>query len=431
MRKFIISIFLFLTIALSTFANETSERAHSEDDKYKIDLHSAIEMALIGNIELQEQRKNLGISENDIKIANALKNPQIQSNLLMGRIAKANSSQIGVSLPIEITKRSARKKSAQAGLAYTENKIQDSEFKLKLRIRTAYFNLLLAKSNLKIMEERKALLEDLYQISKDKPQNSESYQIELLQADMRLKKQLIQINKAKANVRTAQYNFNRVLNLENNLTLYDTKEDSLFDRTFIANLDLPNYETLERAAFKNRYDIKMAESKILKTKNDINVAKKQRVPDVYVSGGYAFAHDGTPGAFVGAGLDMPVLHRFVPEVNNAKLNYEKAQLEYNSIINITKNIIHTNHDKFVIAKENVGHYMEILDESNEILKLSKQRYKKGQTQLTNLIVVEHSHQELLQEYVNAMGVYYNSYIALLQEIGVDSFISLRREADNL
>lgn len=431
MRKFLISIFLFLSIVLSAFANETSERAHSEDDKYKIDLRSAMEMALIGNIELQEQRKNLGISENDIKIANALKNPQIQSNLLMGRIAKANSSQIGVSLPIEITKRGARKKSAKAGLAYTENKIHDSEFKLKLRIRTAYFNLLLAKSNLKIMEERKALLEDLYQISKDKPQDTDNYQIELLQADMRLKKQLIQINKVKANVRSAQYNFNRVLNLENNLTLYDTKEDSLFDRTFIANLDLPDYEILERAAFKNRYDIKMAESKILKAKNDINVAKKQRVPDVYVSGGYAFAHDGTPGAFVGAGLDMPVLHRFEPEIDNAKLNYEKAQLEYNSIINITKNVIHTNHDKFVIAKENVDHYMEILDESSEILKLSKQRYQKGKTQLTNLIVVEHSHQELLQEYVNAMGVYYNSYIALLQEIGVDSFSVLKRESESL
>ena len=77
MRKFLISIFLFLSIVLSAFANETSERAHSEDDKYKIDLRSAMEMALIGNIELQEQRKNLGISENDIKIANALKNPQI------------------------------------------------------------------------------------------------------------------------------------------------------------------------------------------------------------------------------------------------------------------------------------------------------------------------------------------------------------------
>ena len=430
MKKVFITLALFIFSCLTVLADTSSELAHSEDDKFKIGLQDAMNMALVGNIELQEQRKNLGISQNDIKAANALKNPQFQSNFLMGRIARGNSSQFGLSLPIEITKRGARKRSAEADLAYTENKIKDYEFKLKLRIRTAYFNLLLAKSDLEIMEERKLLLEDLYEIAKNRPKKSENYEIDLLQADMRLKKQLIQINKAQANVRTAQYNFNRVLNLENNLTLYDTKESSLFDKSFVAEINLPGYDELEAAAFGNRYDIKMAEAKILKAKRDISVAAKQRIPDLYLSGGYAFAHDGTPGAYVGAGFDIPSLYLYTPEIKNAKLNYEKAQLEYNSIINITKNVIHTNHDKFIIAKENVEHYDSILKESAEILKLSKQRYKKGKTPLTSLIVVEHAHQELLNEYISAIGVYYNAYIALIQEIGVDNFSSVVKQ-DNI
>ena len=45
---------------------------------------------------------------------------------------------------------------------------------------------------------------------------------------MRLKKILVQINRIKANIRTAQYNFNKTLNLENNPSLYDSKEDSVF-----------------------------------------------------------------------------------------------------------------------------------------------------------------------------------------------------------
>ena len=404
MKRFLLITLILLGSCLSAFALDSKQLAHSEDDKFKISLPQAMEMALKGNIELQEQRKNLGISQNDIKIANALKNPQFQTNLLIGKIAKANSSQLGITLPVEITKRGARKKAAMASLDYTENKINDYEFKLKLRIRTAYFNLLVAKSDLKIMEERKELLEDLCKITRNKSKKSDSYEIDVLQADMRLKKQLIQINKAKANVRTAQYNFNRILNLENNLTLYDSKEDSLFDRAVVAEFNLPGYEALE----------------MIKAKRDIDVAIRQRIPDVYISGGYAFAHDGTPGAYVGAGFDIPSLYMYNPEIKNARLNYEKAQLEYNSIINITKNVIHTNHDKFVIAKENVDHYDEILTESREILKLSKQRYQKGKTPLTSLIVVEHSHQELLAEYLAAIGVYYNAYIALLQEIGSDT-----------
>ena len=422
MKKFLLTIlFILLFSCPLVFAIDESSVVDTGSDRFKISLEQAMNLALDGNIELKEQRKNLGISKNNIKRANALRNPQFQSNLLMGQIAKGNSSQVGLMLPVEITKRGARKKAAEAGLTYTENKIKDYEFKLKLRVRTSYFNLLLAKSDLRILEDRKELLEDLLKIAENRPKNSPNYEVELLQADMRLKKQLIRINRAKANVRTAQYTFNKVLNLENNLTLYDAQEDSVFEKAFFTQLALPDYNELESIAFKNRYDIKMAEAKVIKAKKDIIVATKQKIPDLYVSGGYAFAHDGTPGAFVGAGFDIPALYNYAPEVKNAKLEYEKAQLEYNSIINITKNVIHTNYDKFVIAQENVEHYHSILEESARILELSKAKYQQGSTNLTNLIIVEHSHQELLNEFLSAMGVYYNSYIALLQEVGLDNF----------
>ncbi|MBR5130296.1 MAG: hypothetical protein IKV03_03640, partial [Alphaproteobacteria bacterium] len=61
-----------------------------------------------------------------------------------------------------------------------------------------------------------------------------------------------------------------------------------------------------------------------------------------------------------------------------------------------------------MAQENVEHYNSILDESKRILGLSKKRYQNGQNTITNLIVIEHSHQELLNEFLRAMGVYYNA-----------------------
>ena len=421
MKRFFVFILLLISTISPIYAVDSSKLAHSESDRHKITLEEAINMALEGNIELQEQRKNLGISEYAVKKAAAFKNPQFQSNLLMGPIAKGNSSQIGLMLPVEVLKRGERKKAALSELDYTQNKIKDYEFKLKLRVRTSYFNLLVEKSELKILEERKELLEELLEISKKKPKSSQNYEIDVLQADMRLKKILVQINRAQANIRTAQYSFNKVLNLANNPTLYDSKEDSVFGQEFFTKLELPSYDELEEAAFQNRYDIKMAESKIIKAKRDLSVVTKQRIPDLYISGGYAFAHDGTSGAYVGAGVDIPSLYLYTPEIKSAKLELDKAQLEYNSIINITKNVIHTNHDKFIMAQENVEHYKDILDESNKILNLSKQRYKKGQTSLTNLIIVEHSHQELLNEFIDAMKEYYNAYMALLQELGLDNW----------
>ncbi len=103
MKKILILLVMMFALNVSAFAV-----ANNADDKVKISLQEAMDLALKGNIELQEQRKNLGISQNDIEVANALKNPQIQSNLLMGPIAKANSSQVGVMLPVEVAKRGAR-----------------------------------------------------------------------------------------------------------------------------------------------------------------------------------------------------------------------------------------------------------------------------------------------------------------------------------
>ena len=43
------------------------------------------------------------------------------------------------------------------------------------------------------------------------------------------------------------------------------------------------------------------------------------------------------------------------------------------------------------------------DDSRKILSLSKQKYKKGETSMTNLIVIEHSHQELLNEFLDGLS----------------------------
>ena len=61
MKRFILILFLIINICTPIYAADSSKLAHSETDRHKITLEEAINMALEGNIELQEQRKNLGI----------------------------------------------------------------------------------------------------------------------------------------------------------------------------------------------------------------------------------------------------------------------------------------------------------------------------------------------------------------------------------
>lgn len=75
-----------------------------------VDLEKMIEIGLKENCDLKIKRMELKAAEKDIKIANRLKNPEIQSNVVMGNVALGNSSQAGVALPVEVLKRGVRKK---------------------------------------------------------------------------------------------------------------------------------------------------------------------------------------------------------------------------------------------------------------------------------------------------------------------------------
>ena len=75
----------------------------------------------------------------------ALKNPQIQSTVLMGNIGRSNASQAGIALPIEIAKRGVRKKSAIANMNLLIDQIRQEELNLKLDVMSAYFDVVYMK----------------------------------------------------------------------------------------------------------------------------------------------------------------------------------------------------------------------------------------------------------------------------------------------
>ena len=67
----------------------------------------------------------------------------------------------------------------------------------------------------------------------------------------------------------------------------------------------------------------------------------------------------------------------------------------------------------------MGYYKDILKESDKILKMSEKSYANGEVQLLNLLIIENSHQEILNEYISAMQVYYNAYLDLIHNMGHD------------
>ena len=410
MKKIVILFIVLITTFLPANA-----------DIVKISADDAVHLALEHNLELQAKRKEIDILKQEIKMANALKNPQLQSTVLMGPIGKSNASQAGIALPVEIAKRGVRKKAAIASLRLLEDEIRQDELNLKLEVMSAYFDVVYMKSVVSILQQREQLYRKMRQVAEAKPKTSINYEIERLQSDIKHKKQLISLNKAKANLISAQFHFNKILNLKEIDTMYDTRDSSLFqEHISLLDIQLPEYSTVEEVAMKYSYSIKIAYDNIDKSERELAVAKHKPIPDLTVMGGYAFSGDGqSHGAYVGGYLDMPVLYTYRPEIKRAKIVLDRAKIDKVSFENKLKFALKEDYNNFKYAKENMVYYKAILKESDNILKMSEQRYADGKTSLLNLFIIENSHQEILNEYIGDMQVYYDAYLDLMHNMGHD------------
>ena len=416
MKRFFITLALFYMATLGATANVVN-----------LGLDEIIEIGLKENCELKAKRMELKVSEIDIKIANRLKNPEIQSNIVMGNVALGNSSQVGVALPIEVMKRGVRKKVAQKEYSIKQTELQQSEHNYKLQIMQAYFDILYAKSVYNIQEERLKLFKNLVQITTDKPKYP-SYEIDNLKADIQYAQQLIAVNRAKSNLLAKQFELNKILNTGDDSVMYDTKEATLLGNWGFLEVKLPEYDLLEKLAIKNSYVIKISDKSISKSEEEVILQKRNRVPDVSVAGGYAWqAHRHAPndfgGAFVGFGMDLPILYSFTPDIMKSQVFLERNKINRKAYEHQLKYELKKDYNIFKYSAENMEHSKKILEDSAKIVELSTQGYIKGKNSYTDLVINENGHQEVLSEYLTTLHRHFYSYLELIQDIGCDVLTS--------
>lgn len=415
MKKIVITLFLLFSICLPT----NSQVVH-------ITLDNAVNLALENNLDLKSKRKKAEELQQEIKIANALKNPRFESNFLIGRVTRGNSSQFGLSVPVEVAKRGIRKKIAQTNLDIVEKEIKASEHDIKIEIMKNYFNILYLKSVVLIFQEREKLFKNLKTIAEQKSKKYVNYDVDILQADMKYKRQLVYLNKAKADLLIAQFKLNDTINIKNSENMYDTIEESLFINDLsLLNLTLLPYQTIEDTAMKYSYSLAIAESNITKSEQEVTQAKRQRIPNLTIGGGTAYqtAHqtggDSLPGAYIAIGADIPILYSYSPDIKKAKIVLERSNIDKDSFENHLRYALKQDYNEFKYAKANMEHYKNILSESQKLMNTYSKRYEKGQTSLQNFIQVETMHQETLKDYIGAAQAYYDSYLNLMHNVGHD------------
>ncbi len=431
MKKFHIPIVLILVFIAMTAA------AFAQEDIRKLNLDEAVSLSLENNLDLQSARIKIELAKNDIKTANRLQNPEVNVFYNYGSSGRGNPQQIGTSELIEIGKRSARKKLAQANLVYKEKNVQLAEFTLEMDVRETYVNLVSAKTVLNRLNEQKELLEELYNLSMKQFKAGKVPETDVIQAQIALNQMATQLNSAKTEVRAARHEFNKALNVKDNRVLYDSEDEILpSGSTFISlktpksTSKMPSFEEIAENALNKRLDIRLAKQEVEIAQKNLTVIARQRVPDIEFFGGYAYQpqnHSDSgffqAGAYAGANLqNIPLFYQFGPEIKNAKLQIDQAQINYESAKNKAMNDLSSAYDRFLTSKENLNFYEEkLIKESEQLISVSKKNYASGKTDLTSLIVMEQSYKNILVGYTNALALYYTDWIDFLREVNSEDF----------
>lgn len=406
----------------------------ADDTNYKkISLPEAIDYAMSHNFGIKSTRLENDKARNDIKTANRLLNPRIESFLNLGRAAIDNPDYVGLIFPIELFKRSPRKKLASSNLELTKGNVLLAELNLRLDVRQAYVNLVTAKSTLKVLDGQRQLLQELLNIAQRKYEVGTAPQMDVIQAKMTLNQLLVQVNSARTDVLIARYKFNLILLSKD----FDTQEDYLpQEKEFLDLLTpkstdkMPSFDDIFALALSKRLDIKNAKQDIDVARKNLTVVIRKRVPDLELGAGALYvpqtlATDGQTNTgilVVGNIVNIPLLYQYSPEIKNAKIQVEQKELIYKNTLHVAQMNLHSAYDSFLTAQANLNYYNDvILSESNQFLGMAKESYIVGKTNMTNLLYIEQSYKSIIMGYTNALASYYNAWVDVLREVNDEEF----------
>lgn len=429
--------FTALITTLTVFLMISAQIVCAQDLK-KIDLDDAIQLSLSNNLDLQSARINIELAKNDVKSANRLQNPDINIFYNYGKAGKSEPQQIGITETLELAKRAPRKNLAKSNLYKKELEVKLAEFTLEMDVRETYVDLVGAKTSLNNLLQQQKLLEKLLKLAESKAGKNKASQIEVIQAQIAINQIATKINSANTVLTAARNDFNKALNIKDTSeVIYDSKEDYLPDETIFISLKTPSYnekmpafDTIAQKALNKRLDILSAKQEIDIAQKNLTIVTRQRIPDVSIFGGYSYlAHTNSdsgryePGAYAGAGINnVPVFYTYKPEIKNAKLQIEQAQINYESAKNKALKDLSSAYERFVTSQTNLLFYKnKLIKDSEELIDLSYRNYSEGKTDLTSVIVMEQSYRDILGGYINALTDYYTDWIDFLREVNNEEF----------
>ncbi len=366
-------------------------------------LDEAIISAIDNNPEFKSIKTNLDIGDAEIMSAKRRFNPSLMSDNGFAE----DTYRLGISKTFEL----GGKRGRRIDLAKSQKKIINEEVKkafldLRYKVRGKYVELYFAKRKEKYFKGLLEITEILKEITKKRFDAAKIPVVDLLQIE-------IASTNVKNNYRNANYQVQKAKNDLTTLINSPINLDGLNKPDSFLKIEAKNSEEaiefLINEAIGNRPEIKRNFYQQEASKDELRLAKANRIPNISLTAGPDIVipggDDNQYGVFAIAQMELPLLYRQQGEIAKAKALQEKYKFEEENIQNQLRLDVLNAFNAYVLTREQVKLYeSETLVKADELLEKSMKSFRVGKvTFLIPLKALEASinvHLDYLQRVVD-------------------------------
>jgi len=401
-----------------------------------LSLSEALRLAEESNIQLQEARKNMALSQLDIIIARRIPNPQFMGNFSVGKIVtvQSNPQQAALTQLIETAgKRRKRTDVAKSQLTLTQLQYDTLRWEVRSQVRKAYAQLIASEQGLDKLDILSQLLDRLVGIAKKRFEAGAAPQSEVVQSELVRNQLDSQRNHANAQLEQARYQVNSLLGNQLPETFQTTEKGVLrvrVEKTELAPAPtepLPSKDELYNKAFAARVDLKSVAQQRMVNARQLRLTEAQRVPDVEMQLGWLTApslpHDGRTtwynGPFIQVNVDLPIFHNQGAEIKKVKINLYQDEVRLRDLQRQARLEIDTAYSRLLAARKNLSLFQDsLIPSARTSMQMAQRSYEVGKTPLVNVVFAQQSVQQVLTSYMDTVVDYQNAWVELEKAVGV-------------
>ncbi|SNB44768.1 TolC family protein [Geobacter sp. DSM 9736] len=401
-----------LFIAASALLCAAISTAAAEEKTFT--LQELLSMARENNGELKALRAELGIGEAGRMKAGLYTNPVLELEGETGALTGSSSEdRISIGLSQEFLTGGKRKKRmavTDAELGTLEKRLQDAQRLVMLDVKTAYYDLLLAKDRLALANTYHELNSQLLGITRERFAAGDVPELDVNLAKVETARSEGRRSAADREVAATRLQ----LSVRTGLPVSQSPEvtGSLTSLPYGTNFET-DLSSMKSAAL-NRADLKALETEREKGEAEVVLAKADRLPNI--TAGISFTRERTSTSIgnledrdtdnlIGLKLSvpLPVFDRNQAGIHEAGARKSSAESRYQSLRRRIEQEVESAHGQFINAEMLVKIYgQEIIPQMNENLKVVQEAYRLGELGILPVIEEQKKFAEVNEDYLSAL-----------------------------